>query len=197
MKRIGLGMALTVVLGVFTVQAQASSILTINVDGQVVTCNNSGACGAGFTTTLNSNQITFSGTVNGVFFSQVFLTGNSPGSAAIAFTVDTKTAVTNFSGVAHTITIDTGQSGFTLPVGSGFLSASQTANWTTTPGGDSQAFQSWLRNTNDLIIPGGTATAISPNCVSVSGQTTPCSQSTADVAVSPTSPYAITSREVI
>ena len=182
--------------------AEANAFLRINVDGTIVTCDNTAACGAGFTTVVGSNAIQFTGTVNGVSFGGggtvgIQVTGNQPGSPAIAFVLDTKTAVTNTTGVLHTITVDFGGNNFTLPVGAGFLNASQTANWTISAAGDSQSFQAWLRNTNDLVVPGGTATAITPNCVSPGGLSQSCSAETLNVADAPTAPFALTGREVI
>ena len=186
------GLALAVVP-----RAEASSFLSITVDGTTVTCTNTGACGAGFTTALNSNTIVFTGTVNGVSFGSVSLSGNSPGSPAVAFVLDSKFNLQNFSGVSHTITVDFGQNNFTQPVGAGFLNASQTANWTLSSAGDSQAFQSWLRNDNALTVPGGNTNAISPNCVSPGGLSQSCASETLNVPATPTSPFALTGRQVI
>src|SRR5262249_50292275 len=148
------------------------------------TCDNSVAlCGAGFTTAIGSNAIQFTGTVNGVSFGGggtvgIQASGNQPGTSALAFVLDTKTAVTNTTGALANITIDIGGNNFMNPVGVGFLSASQTANWTVSGANDTQTFQAWLRNTNDFIIPTGTVTAISPNCVSPGGLAQSCSQET-------------------
>src|SRR5262249_12650692 len=139
-----LGMALV------SVSAEASTFLRINVDGTILTCDNTAAlCGAGFTTAIGSNQITFAGTVNGVNFGSggvpgVLLAGNSPGTSSLAQVLDTKFNISNTSGVTHNITVDFGQNNFTQPVGPGFLDASQTANWTTSTAGDNQTFQAWL-----------------------------------------------------
>jgi len=159
-------------------------------------------CGAGFTTSIGGTSIQFTGVINGGSFGGggvvgVQLTGNSPGTPTIAFILDTKSSLTNTSGVLHTITIDTGQNNFTTPAGAGFLSASQTANWTISTAGDSQSFTTWLRNTNDFVIPTGTAVANTAPCVTAGGLTTSCNSLTPDVPVSPTAPYALTQREVI
>ena len=178
--------------------AQASSFLRINVDGVIVTCDNSAAlCGAGFTTAIGSNNISFTGVINGVTFGSVQLSGNSPGSPSVAFLLDSKFNITNSSGATRNITVDFGQNNFTLPIGPGFLNASQTANWTISSAGDSQNFQAWLRNTNDLVVPGGTATAISPPCVSAGGLSQACSAETLNIADNTTAPFALTGREVI
>jgi hypothetical protein len=189
---------LVVGLALASVPAGASSLLRINVDGTIVTCDNTAAlCGAGFTTAIGSNTIAFTGTINGVTFGSVNLSGNAPGGATVAFVLDSKFNLQNISGVTHTITVDFAENNFTQPVGAGFLNASQTANWTTSTAGDTQAFQAWLRNTNDLVVPGGTATAISPNCVSPGGLSQSCSSETLNVADAPTAPFALTGRQVI
>jgi hypothetical protein len=150
-----------------------------------------------------SSSIQFTGTINGVQFGtpgQVMglqLTGNSPGTPAIAFVLDTKTSLSNVSAALHTITIDTGVNNFTQPVGTGFLHASQATNWTISTAGESQAFTVWLRNTNDFIIPGGTAVASTAACVSPGGLAQSCSEETTNVPVSPSAPFALTQREVI
>jgi hypothetical protein len=178
--------------------------MRVNVDGTILTCDNSAAlCGAGFTTAVGSNTIQFSGTVNGVQFGEVGglvgiqLTGNSPGTPQIAFILDTKSSLTNVSAVLHTITIETGVNNYTAPVGAGFLHASQTANWTISSAGESQAFTVWLRNTNDFIIPGGTAVANTVACVSPGGLAQSCDALTANVPINSTGPFALTQREVI
>jgi hypothetical protein len=177
--------------------------MRINVDGTIVTCDNSAAlCGAGFTTVIGGDAIQFTGTINGVNFGGggvvgLQLTGNSPGTSAIAFVLDTKSSLTNTSAALHTITIDTGQNNFTTPSGPGFLHASQTANWTVSSAGDSQAFTVWLRNTNDFIIPGGSAVASTPTCASPGGLAQSCDALTANTPINATSPYALTQREVI
>jgi hypothetical protein len=184
-------------------QAQASAFLRINVDGTIVTCDNSAAlCGAGFSTAIGSNTIAFTGTVNGVNFGGggvvgIQLTGNSPGTPVIAFILDTKSSLTNVSAALHTITIDTGLNNFTTPVGLGFLHASQTANWTISQAGESETFTVWLRNTNDFIIPGGTAVTSTSPCVSPGGLAQSCDALTANLPINATAPYALTAREVI
>src|SRR5262245_61500949 len=199
MKRVLFGITAALILALCTVpQAQAASFMRINVDGTILTCDNSGACGAGFTTALNSNSITFSGTVAGVSFPAIVLSGNSPGNPAIANFSDTKVNVLNTDNLAHTIIIDTAQNGYTQPLGNGFLSASQTANWTQSANGDSQAFQSWFRQTNDFIIPGGNTTANTPPCVSPGGLAQSCASEALNVATNGVlAPFALTQRETI
>ena len=189
----------------FAPQAQASSFLRIDVSGTTVVCDNSvAACGAGFTTAIGSNSIQFTGTINGVNFGGagivgVQLFGNSPGTSALAFVLDSATAVANVSGAARMVTIDFGQNNFTQPVGTGFLTASQTANWTLSTAGDNQAFTAWHRADNAFIIPGagaGGTTAIAPLCVSAGGNDS-CASQTPDVPGNPAAPFSLTGRQVI
>jgi hypothetical protein len=208
MKRIFSASVFAAILALAVVpQTQASSLLSINVSGTIATCDNSTgagvtACGAaGFTTALGAsgiNAITFTGTINGVQFGNIFLSSNNPGSPSLAFALDTKFDVRNNSGLARTLTVDFAINNFTQPVGPAFLSASQTANWTTSTAGDSQAFTAWERNTNDLVVPGPAgAAATTPNCVSPGGVTAPCGQGSPDTAVSATAPFALTGRQMV
>lgn len=191
------GLALGVAL-VSVPPAEAASLLSINVDGTIVSCNTTGgACGAGFTGAMGSNTISFTGVVNGVSFGTVNLSGNAPGTPALAFVLDSKFNMQNTSLVSHTITVDFATNGFTMPVGTGFLNASQTANWTTSTAGDQQAFTAWQRNDNALTVPGGNTTALSPNCVSPGGLSQSCASETLNVAANPVAPFALTGRQVI
>jgi hypothetical protein len=210
MKRACLGLTVAIVLALTVVPAaQASSLLSLTVSGTTATCDNSTAAGvtaclaAGFSTSLGAsgvNAITFTNqTVNGVLFGNVSLGSNNPGSPTIAFVLDSKGDVRNNSGASRTLTVDFAINNFTAPVGNAFLSASQTANWTTSTAGDSQAFTAWERNTNDLVVPGPAGSAATTaNCVSTGGLTSPCAQQSAtDTAVTVTAPFALTGREVI
>jgi hypothetical protein len=202
MKSFLAGFAVVIVLAVsYVPSAQADAFLRIDVNGTTVSCLASGACGAGFTPAGNSIQ--FTGTVNGVSFGGggtvgVQVTGNQPGNLSIAFVLDTKTNLVNSSGAPRTVTVDFGGSDFIQPVGIGFLSASQAANWTLSAAGDTQAFTAWQRNDNSpSTIPGGNSTAASPNCVSPGGITQSCSSTSGDVPAAPVAPYALTGRQVI
>lgn len=208
MKKVLFALTVAVILTLTAVpQAHASAMLSITVSGTTVSCDNSTAAGVtacgmmGFTTSLGAsgvNAITFvNQTVNGVLFGNVFLSSNNPGNPTNAFVLDTKFDVRNNSGAARTITVNFGINNFTNPTGPAFLSASQTSNWTTTTAGDSQAFIAWERNTNDLVVPGGTAVAVTPNCVSPGGTTVACSQASPDTSVAVTSPFALTGQQVI
>jgi hypothetical protein len=190
-------------------QARASALLTINVNGTIATCDNSTMAGvtactvAGFQTVLGGsgvNAITLIAplTINGVLLGDINLGSNNPGTPLIAFVLDSKSNVQNNSGAARTLMVDYAINNFTQPAGPNFLSASQTANWTVTTAGDSQSFQAWERNTNDLVVPGpATATAITALCVSPGGVTVSCAQSSPDTAIVVTSPFALTGRQVI
>jgi hypothetical protein len=184
-------------------QAQAASFLSIDVSGTTVSCDNTNAAGVvactagGFTTALGSNTISFAGTVNGVSFGDVDLSGNSPGTPAIAFVLDSKFNLANNSGANRVLTVAFGQNNFTSPVGAGFLNASQTANWTVSSATDNQNFTAWERNTNDLVVPGGNITAISPQCSSPGGLSQSCASETLNVAGIVTAPFALTGRQII
>jgi len=194
-----------------TTPAKASTLLRIDVSGTSLTSDNSTAPGvtactaAGFTTALGGNAMTFTGTINGVSFggggiTGVQLFGNSPGTPALAFVLDSATAVSNLSGAMRLVTLDFAGNNFTLPVGTGFLSAAQTANWTMSANGDSQAFTAWQRNDNALVIPGagvGGTTAVSPVCVSPGGLAQSCASETLNVPAGPVAPYSLTGRQVI
>jgi hypothetical protein len=157
MKRSALGITVGVVLALSMVpRVEGSSLLRITVSGTTVNCSNETAAGvsacaaAGFSTVLNGNAISFSGTINGVLFgipgsSTLSKFGNVPGAASQAFILGGGTAVNN-SGAARTITIDFATNNFTQPVGTGSLLISQTANWTISGGGDSQAFSAWQQH---------------------------------------------------
>ena len=194
----------------WTPVAEASSFLIVTVGGSSATCNNSTAggvtaCGAaGFTTSLGSNSIQFTGTVDGYSFGGggtvgLQVGGNAPGTASIAFVLDTKTNVQHVSGSDDAI-IDFGTNDFMLPVGPGlFLSASNTANWTLSTAGDSMAFTAWGRDDNTLTAgpAGSTAAALSPMCLSSGGTTQSCAQATVDVPFNESPPFALTGRQVI
>ena len=98
------------------------------------------------------------------------------------------------------VTIYFGQNNFTQPVGTGFLTASQTANWTLSTAGDNQAFTAWHRADNTFTIPGagaGGTTAVAPLCVSGGGLGESCASQTPDVAGNPVAPFSLTGRQVI
>ena len=203
MKRAMIGIGLGVLLALsFVPQAQAAAFMTITVGAATVTCNNTAAaCGGGFTSALGANTITFTGTVGGYTFNDVTLNSNQPGSAAVAFTLDTKTQVTHVSG-ADSATINYGVNGFTSPVGAGTLSASQSGTLTSGAAGGTETFRSWERNDNGLTAGPTGATAVSTTNPCTFAASAPpvqaCSGPTLTIG-SPlvAAPFALTSEEVI
>ena len=210
--KIAVGVALTVALVLCSVPAEANSFLRIDVGGTTLTCDNSSGAGvaactaAGFSTALGGNTITFSGTVNGVNIGApgvdgVTVTGNSPGTAALSFVMASETVLANLSGASRTVTIDFGQNNFTLPVGATTLSASDTANWTSSQAGDSAAYTAWVRGDNTFTIPGGGpgGALVGPltTCVSAGGVAQSCAQSATNAGVTAVAPFALTGRQVL
>ena len=197
MKKVFLGLTVTVILALSTVPQEQASFLSVEVDGAGFGCDNSTAAGVaacaawGYVTSLGVDAITYTGSIG-----TVELSSNSPGTPTVAFIQDVKMNFINNTGATRTITVDFAVNNFTQPVGPAFLVASQTANWMASTAGDQQTFQVWERNTNDLVVPGGTATAITPKCVSPGG-TLLCSSQSADAPVGVTAPFALTGREVI
>lgn len=143
--------------------AQASSFLSIQVGATTVSCNNTGACGAGFTTVLNSNTIDFVGTVAGIAFESVSLTSNSPGTSILAFATDTKTVITNTTGSAALITISFAANDFSLPAGSTVsFNAAQGMDAISSSVGLTQNFTGWGNGANTLALVG--STSVTPAC---------------------------------
>jgi len=207
MKKVFFVIAAALVLAMSSISAEASSFLNIDVSGTSVTCDNSTAGGVttctanGFATSLNSNTIIWTGTLNGVSFTSISLTGNSPGTPALAQVLDSKFNVQNISGAERVVTVDFGQNNFSqpLPVGT-LLSASQTVNWTTaTVDEDTQTFRAWGRDDNALTPgpTGATAVAIAPDCIAESAQTDACSEESPDVAFNYAVPFSLTGQQVI
>jgi hypothetical protein len=184
-------------------QAGAGALLRISTGGFTATCDNTLAigptnCGAGFTTVANSNNITFSGPITGYTVNSIMVSGNQPGDPTVSNVLDSKFAVTHISGVDD-LTVDFGGNNFTLPVGPLLsLSASDSGTFGSSVATDVLNFQAWGRATNDLVVPTGTATAISPPCIPGAGTTTSCSTVTADVPfMRGATPYALTGREIL
>ena len=204
MRRIFVATTLGVGLLVgYTPQATAGALLSISTGAFSAACNNTLAfsatnCGAGFSTSPNSNSITFTGAITGYNVGNISVTGNQPGSVTAGNVLDTKFAVSHVSGTDD-LTVDFGGNQFTLPPGPGlFLSASDSGTFGQSTTGDAAMFQAWGRADNTLVVPGGTATAISPACIPGTGLTTSCSEVTADVPfIRDAGPYALTGREVI
>ena len=118
MKKTLIGIIAAAALAVAS-SAQASAMLTINVSGTVVSCDNSLAfnaanCGAGFTTVANGQAITFTGgaSVNGVTFTGVLLAGGEGTGAALLGVAEFN--ANNTSGAARTVTVSFAENNFTL-----------------------------------------------------------------------------------
>jgi len=187
----------------YTPQAEAGALLTISTGGFSASCNNTLAisgsnCGAGFVTALNSNSIVFAGAITGYQVASIGVTGNEPGTPAAGNVLDTKFAVSHISGVDD-LTVDFGGNDFSLPAGPGlFLSASDSGTFGQSVATDLLNFQAWGRADNTLVVPGGTATAISPPCMPGTGLTTSCSESTTDVPfLRGAGNYSLTGRQVL
>jgi len=153
--------------------AKADAFLSLQNGATLLACNNSTAAGvvactaAGFTTVLGGNSIDFGGgAVGGYFVNDVALTSNSPGSPALAFVTDTKSAVQNLSAGATALIVSFAVNNFALPAGSPLtLSASQAATFVTAAVGSSQAFTAWGNAANTLAVVTGPPFVTTPNCV--------------------------------
>jgi len=188
-------------------RAEASASLRVAVDNVSLACDNSTAAGVaacfatGFQTVLGSNEITLSNAaINLVFVRRISVNGNNPGTPSIAFMLGGETWLQNLAGVAKTVTVDFAMNNFTLPVGSGSLLASQTANWSISGNGDSQTFAAWLRNDNSLAVPGSGASGASvttPDCVSPGGLSQTCGSQSSVIPATTTAPFALTGQAVV
>ena len=160
-----LGLAFSVVAVGAIPPAEAASFLQIQVDATIVSCTTGGVCAAGFVD-VDPTTINFTGTVNGVSFGGggaigLQLTGNSPG-ATVSFITDTKTQISNTSGVSHVVTVSFAQNAFTLPIGTPLsLSASQGVDQIL-GGPTTENFSGFANNANTLTPGAGTAAATPP-----------------------------------
>jgi len=187
MKRTIVGILTGAAVALGASQAQASSYLNINVSGTTATCDNSTAAGvtactsAGFTTALNSNTITFAGTLNGVVLGVpgtsegVQLIGNQPG-AVTAQTTDTKTNVTNNSGASRTITVSFASNNFSLPAGTPiFFNATQGVDAIVSSAAITETFTGYGDGSNSLV-PGTGSFSATPSCTTaIAPPTNSCS----------------------
>jgi hypothetical protein len=207
MRKTYVGMTLAVaLLLLYTPQAQAGALLSISTGLFSAACNNTNPfsmtnCGAGFVTVPNSSNITYNGPITGYTVDPlvgISVSGNQPGTPIVSNALDTKFAVTHISGVDD-LTVDFGGNNFTLPLGPNLLlSASASGTFGSSVATDVLNFQAWGRATNDLVVPGGTATAISPPCIPGVGTTTSCATQSPDVAFARlATPYALTGRQVL
>jgi hypothetical protein len=122
---------------------------------------------AGFTTALGANGISFAGLVGGYNVFDLSLTSNAPGSPALGFATDTKTAISNVSAGVSALTVLFAVNNFALPAGSPLtLSASQAATFVSAATGSSQNFTAWGNNLNTLGAgPGNGVPVFTPDCV--------------------------------
>jgi len=189
----------------FAQSSEAALFIRLAANAAQVSCDNGTAAGVqacsanGFTTTLESDSLTFNGTVGGYSFGSLNLASNGPGTSTMAYVLDSKFNVTHSGVGTGDLTVAFGGYNFTLPAGPGLiLSASQTANWTTGQANDSSALQVWGRADNLTIVPGGTATAISPTLVSPAGLTNSLASQSPDVPFTRlVTPFALTGFEQI
>lgn len=172
MKRLILMGAVATAVALFTApKAEASLFVSISSNGTTLSCDNSTsggvtACGAaGFTTSLNSNDITYGSlTVDGWTLSSGGVHTNVPGTASLGLVSDSKLDATHNSGTSD-LTITFAAYNFTLPAGPNLsLSASQTGNWALDLSPDTAGFQGFGRADNGTTTAGATATATAPTC---------------------------------
>jgi hypothetical protein len=210
MRRTFMGMVagMALLLG-YTPAANAGALLTISTGSFIASCNTTVAfsvsnCSpsAGFVTAVNSDSILFSPNPaqqpTGYNVTNINVGGNQPGTTTAGNVFDTKFAVSHISGVDD-LTIDFGGNNFSLPAGPGlFLSASDSGTFGQSAATDVANFQAWSRADNTLVVPTGTATAITPPCIPGTGLTTSCSTVSPDVPfLRAAGPYALTGREVL
>lgn len=192
----------------FSQRAQASLLINISANAASASCNNSTAAGvtacgvAGFVTSLDSNSISFGPgfSVGGYNFTGASgVSANVPGDPVFSNLSDSKLTITHTAGAGDLI-IDFAAWNFNLPTGPNLiLSASSTGNWNVAAAGDNANFQAWARADNLPTIPGGTATASTPQCNSAGpGTTLACSTASGDVAwTRAVGFFALTGRETI
>jgi len=156
--------------------AAASSFLSVGVAGSAsLTCDNSTAAGvtacsgSGFTTSLGSNSISFTGTIGTVSFTNVTLLGNQPGNDIEgAFSTDTKTAVRNNSTTTNaSVTVTFASSGYTNPAGSPVLfNATQGMDAISSQTALTSNFTGYGTSGNNLV-PGTGSFSATPPCNTV------------------------------
>jgi hypothetical protein len=187
--------------------AKASLFVSLSAGGTTLSCDNStlanvGACSSGFSTSVNSNLITFSGNIGGYSITSYGLTTNNPGTSTLGDVLDSAfNAVNNTASGA--LTIDFSTYNMTAPAGPTlYLSASQQAGWTISTAGDNQTFTGWGRPDNTPTIPGGGtgggSVALSPCTSSGAPSAYSCSNSANGGSFTKTgADYALTGQETI
>ncbi len=189
--------------------AHASLFVSLSNNSTTLSCDNSTAggvtsCGTlGFTTTLNSNSIGFTGSVGGYFVSNFNLGANAPGTPVLGDALDSVFNVQHPTGTGL-LTVDFATYNMSAPSGPGLLlSGAQTAAWTVSTAGDYQTFQVWARPDNQPIVPGGgvggatlpMTTCTSPGAPPVLSCSQPASPQT--TPFTKTGNYALTGQEII
>lgn len=156
--------------------AAAASFLSVGVAGSAtVSCNNSTAAGvaacvaSGFSTVLDSNAISYTGSLGTVSFTNITLIGNQPGNDIEgAFSTDTKTAVRNTSTTTNaTVTVTFASSGYTTPAGSPvFFNATQGMDAISSQTALTSNFTGYGTSGNNLA-PGSGSSSVTPACNTV------------------------------
>jgi len=186
--------------------AKADAFLSLQNGATLLSCNTSIAfsavnCGAGFSAVLGGSSISFFGTVGGYSVDNLTLISNTPGSPAMAFATDTKTAVRNISADATALMVLFAVNNFALPAGN-FLtaSASQSGTFAAAAVGNSQDFTAWANALNTLGAGPGNGTVVTtPTCV-ITAAAPPaqaCSQQSNPVLFTRTGNFALNGREII
>jgi len=159
--------------------AKASAFLSLT-NGVTKSCDNSTAVGvtaclaAGFTTSLGSNFISFSGAVGGYTVVDVTVSSNSPGLGTGAFALDTKTQVQNASAGGTALVVAFAENNFTLPAGTTLtLAVSQSGTFGNAPIGNGEIFTGAADAANSLT-PGAGVTESTPACLSPGGAASAC-----------------------
>jgi len=159
--------------------AEAALFVTITQGASSTSCDTTGACGSGWSI-INANNVSFTGSVGGYAVAGLSFVANSP-SALLSTSVDTKNGIQNVSATGGSLVVTTAAYGFTTPTGPNLtLSASQTANWSTSTSGDLSGFTGSGSATNSTVYPGGTL-APTPNIISPGGLTVPLASQSPDV----------------
>ena len=152
--------------------ANAAALLSISGSTTTISCDNSTAAGvtacssAGFLTSLGSNTINFlGGTIDGYSIGNIFLNSNSPGSATLATSSDTKNTITNVSAGDTNLTVNFATNNFNLPAGSPLdVTASQSGTFSVaTAGVSNQNFTGFADGASNTLDVGGTA-SVTPQC---------------------------------
>jgi len=198
----GLGSAALLV--VVSPTAKADAFLSLQNSADIVSCNTSIAISATNCSptlfTVNGNKIEFVGIVGGYSVTDLTLTSNAPGTNALAFATDTKTAVSNISAGLSPLIVSFAVNNFGLPAGSPLtLSASQSATFVTAAAGSSQGFTAWANAANTLDVMTGPPFVTPPPCVNPAAAPpeNACSSVGIPVAFTHAGPFALNGRETI